>query len=146
MRYFRRALDRIRRAVDERLDGEVGTKAYAVAAALRLIDVGLVRTGNEESARLDRRGATALHADHLEVCDEDEPYITIEYTARGGRLRTVVVEDDQLVRVSGNTGAVARASYVHPLVLEADDAAIEDAWRRSRRSVRARHRMRRWPR
>lgn len=34
----------------------------------------------------------------------------------------------------GNTRAVARASYVHPVVFDASDDEVEDAWRSSRRS------------
>lgn len=210
MRYFPKALRRIRIAVEEGLAGEVGTKDYAVAGALRLIDVGLVRTGNEESAQSDRRGATTLSADHVDLSD-DEPYIRIEYTAKSGKTRSIVVEDDLLatvlaeladadqerlfwfeqdgesVRVTashvnaaiaeiagpafsakdfrtwggsrealiyrasgggvieavdaaaevlGNTRAVARSSYVHPLVLQAEDSEIEESWRRSRNSAR----------
>ncbi len=41
---------------------------------------------------------------------------------------------DAAASVLHNTRTVARASYVHPLVFDAPDAAVEDAWRSSRRS------------
>jgi len=41
---------------------------------------------------------------------------------------------DAAASVLHNTRTVARASYVHPVVFDAPDAAVEDAWRSSRRS------------
>ena len=62
------------------------------------IDVGLVRVGNDESAAQGRHGASTLHADHLEF-ESDLGYVTLTYTAKSGKERTVVVEDDEFVEV-----------------------------------------------
>ena len=207
LRYFGRALERLRQAAEEGLAREPGSRTHAVSAVLRLIDVGLVRVGNDESAAQGRHGASTLHADHLEF-ESDLGYVTLTYTAKSGKERTVVVEDDEFVEVLhdladtdaerlfwyldddgsevrvradlvnrmiaeivgpafttkdfrtwggsraalearldgadsveavdaaaevlGNTRAVARASYVHPVVLDADIDVLEEGWRRSR--------------
>ena len=57
--YFARALIPIRRQVSAWLDHEVGSRDHAVGAALRLIDTGLLRIGNRESAGDGRRPGSA---------------------------------------------------------------------------------------
>lgn len=42
---------------------------------------------------------------------------------------------DAAAEALGNTRAVARSAYVHPTVLEAPEADVIDAWRRSRAST-----------
>lgn len=176
---------------------------------LAIIDAGLLRVGNEQSAEQGHYGATTLVADHL----DDDGHLVLEYIAKSGKERAVVIEDEQLAdiiveladtdtdterlfwfrdedgeqreitaavvnatiaavagsaftakdlrtwggsrvvleaRVAGlgtvasldavaeslgNTRAVARASYVHPDVMSADDARVYAVWRSSRRST-----------
>lgn len=98
LRYFPRALKTLRRATAEWLEDEPGSETLALGAALRLIDVGLVRIGNEASASNDHHGATTLEAEHAQF-EPDEGYVELQYTAKGGKARSVVIEDDQLVEV-----------------------------------------------
>lgn len=50
-----------------------------------------------------------------------------------GRRRESEIADAAADALS-NTRAVARSSYIHPAVFDADDDEVDDAWRRSRRS------------
>ncbi len=90
--YFGRAIPDLRAHVAEMLRSQAGSKTLAVGAALRMIDAGLVRVGNERSARTGHYGATTLAADHV---DEDG-YVALTYVAKGGKHRSVVIEDEQL--------------------------------------------------
>jgi len=97
LRYFPKALVSLRETIDKDLQDRLpGTKSYAVAAVLHLIDVGLVRVGNETSADVGHYGATTLSQDHVEV-SEDEGYVMLSYIAKSGKEREVLIEDDQLV-------------------------------------------------
>lgn len=57
--------------------------------------------------------------------------IALEARASGERLLDAV--DDAAAEL-GNTRAVARSSYIHPVVLDADDDVIDEAWSASRSS------------
>lgn len=101
MTHFPRALRILRSAVASELESPAGTKTHAVAAALRLLDAGLVRVGNEQSAEDGHYGATTLHRDHLDTVrgEDTDGYVTLQYVAKGGAERTVVLEDDVLSEV-----------------------------------------------
>lgn len=209
LRYFPRALRRLRAQVEKDLQRQPGDRRHAVAAALRLIDEGLVRVGNEVSAQNGHHGATTLHVDHVDT-EPDEGYVLLQYRGKSGAPRTVVIEDDRLgsaltdlaegghdelfwfcdedgerrsidatdvnttivetvgpafsakdfrtwggsraaleARVAGgdavdaadaasealgNTRHVARSSYIHPAVLDANREEVEAVWSRSRSS------------
>lgn len=205
--YFRRAVVKLRAATDEALDEPLGSRAHAVAAAVRLIDACLLRVGNDQSADNGHYGATTLTIDHV----IDDGHLTLDYVGKSGKTHTVVVEDDDLADILvelatdaddelfwfddpetgrrrraeatdinrfivrhageafsakdfrtwggsaialqgraegerlleavdhaahelGNTRTVARSSYIHPRVLDADDDAIAAAWRAARSS------------
>lgn len=49
-----------------------------------------------------------------------------------GQTGTAVI--DAAAKALHNTRAVARSSYVHPMVIQADDEAVDESWRSSRRS------------
>jgi len=228
LRYFGRALTQLRKQAQLDLEEPLGSRAHAVAAAVRTIDEGLLRVGNEASADEGHYGATTLHADHVESSktapensqaddgkqgkDAGGGFVTLRYIAKSGQERSVTIEDEELgdiieemrdadaprlfwyddpttderqnvtasdvnawiaqitgpafsakdfrtwggSRASlvaratgettieavdsaaeelGNTRAIARASYVHPLVLNATDQEIEALWKRSRSSA-----------
>lgn len=226
LRFFARAIVLIRKGVADALDRPLGSRDHAVAAAVQLIDRYLLRVGNEESAAKGHHGASTLTIGHLVddvACDRSDGtrptaadaditgFIALEYTAKSGQQRQVIIEDDDLADVLttlaadaedglfwfdktqdgtkrradardinrfivecagpafsakdfrtwgasstalqaradgkglldavdlaadelGNTRAVARASYVHPSVLQSGQEIIDDAWGRSRRS------------
>jgi len=98
MRYFPRALKQLRSAADLSLSAEPGSRSYAIGAVLRVLDLGLLRIGNEDSAQSEHHGATTLHADHLDVAP-DEGYVELRFRSKGGKERTVLIEDDELVEV-----------------------------------------------
>lgn len=54
--------------------------------------------------------------------------------ARARGVDDVPAVIDAAADVLHNTRAVARSAYVHPTVLDASDEAVEEAWKRSRRS------------
>jgi len=205
--YFRRAVVQVREATEDALDQPLGTRAHAVAAAVRLIDSCLLRVGNHQSATNGHYGATTLTVDHI----VDDGFLALDYIGKSGKTRSIVVEDDDLSDILielahdaddelfwfddpetgerrrasasdinrfivqhagaafsakdfrtwggsavalqgraegerlldavdhaaaelGNTRAVARSSYIHPAVLDADDDEVGAAWRSSRSS------------
>lgn len=213
MGHFLRALTRLRTMIGDGLDAPVGTEAHAVAAALRVVDSGLVRVGNPRSAASGHFGATTLEVDHVDLGDEvvrisfvgkgavardveltdaetidavrrltergrrqrdgDEPLFWYEsddgerrglqasdlndamrscvgpaFTVKdfrtwgGSRVAlearaagaTVLEAVDEAASALGNTRAVARASYVHPHVLDASDDEIGAVWQGCRSS------------
>lgn len=96
--YFPKALRRLRPVVSDWLDEQIGSERYALGAVIRLLDVGLLRLGNDVSAAGGAHGATTLHADHV-TADPDEGYVVLQYRGKGGKARTVVVEDDEMMDV-----------------------------------------------
>ncbi len=95
LRYFPKALRKLRTFTADALDQPVGTKPHAIAASVRLIDVGLLRVGNERSALAGHFGATTLGPDHF--IDDDR--IELSYVGKSGKNQRVVIEDDQLIDV-----------------------------------------------
>lgn len=206
--YFGRAIVKIRKASTAALHQPIGSRDHAIAAAVMLIDRELLRIGNHRSAKDGHYGATTLTVDHV----VDDGFVALEYTAKSGQERTVMVEDDDLADVLtdlaedaddelfwfddalgggrrratatdinrfiiehagpafsakdfrtwggsrlalaaraegdrlldaidlaaeelGNTRAVARHSYVHPVVTQAEPSTIEHVWSSSRSST-----------
>ncbi len=205
--YFRRAIVQVRVATEDALGQPLGTRAHAVAAAVRLIDTCMLRVGNDQSATNGHYGATTLTVDHI----VDDGFLALDYIGKSGKTHSVVVEDDDLSDILielahdaddelfwfddpetgerrrasasdinrfivqhagaafsakdfrtwggsavalqgraegerlldavdhaaaelGNTRAVARSSYIHPAVLDADDDEVGAVWRSSRSS------------
>ncbi|MEJ7801593.1 MAG: hypothetical protein WKF60_13800, partial [Ilumatobacter sp.] len=116
--YFCRAVVKLRVATDAALDEPLGTRAHAVAAAVRLIDACLLRVGNHQSAENGHYGATTLTVDHV----VDHGHLAVEYVGKSGKTHTVVVEDDDL------------SDILVELAHDADDEAIAEVWRASRSS------------
>lgn len=96
IRYFGRALPGLRTFIAQSLDSPEQSKELAVGAVLGVIDAALLRVGNEQSSAAGHYGATTLEADHVEVEDGSDGHVTVSYVSKGGRPRTVVIEDEQL--------------------------------------------------
>ncbi len=92
IRYFGRALPGLRTHIAQLLESPPGSKPLAVGAVLGVIDAGLLRVGNERSSDDGHHGATTLHADHVDA----DGHVILEYVAKGGKARSVVIEDEQL--------------------------------------------------
>lgn len=101
--YFGRALTLIRKATERSLEQPLGSRHHAIAAAVRLIDQHLLRVGNTGSATNGHHGATTLTVAHLveDRSDDggDPGFVTLDYTAKSGQHRQIVVEDDDLADV-----------------------------------------------
>ncbi|NNE12509.1 MAG: DNA topoisomerase IB [Ilumatobacter sp.] len=94
--YFGQALPIIRKVTQKAVDREpVGARDHAIAAAIRLIDTCLLRVGNHRSAANGHYGATTLTVEH--VIDDDT--VELEYAAKSGQTRTIVVEDDDMADI-----------------------------------------------
>lgn len=92
IRYFGRALADLRSHIALAMEAPVGSKALAVGAVLGVIDEGLLRVGNEQSAGVGHYGATTLAPDHL----DQDGHIVLDYVAKSGKARSVTIEDQQL--------------------------------------------------
>ncbi|APE28283.1 DNA topoisomerase IB [Aurantiacibacter gangjinensis] len=69
----------------------------AVAAVVKLLDLGAVRVGNTQYAKKNRSyGATTLQHRHAEVTGKT---LRLRYTAKGGKKRDVKLSDSSLARV-----------------------------------------------
>jgi DNA topoisomerase IB len=89
---FAAALPRLRRAVARDLDREELSRERVLAAAVRLLDLGLFRVGGEEYA--DRNGSyglATLERDHVTVGRAGT--LEFDYPAKGGARRVRVVID-----------------------------------------------------
>ncbi|MGE0859285.1 MAG: DNA topoisomerase IB [Gammaproteobacteria bacterium] len=97
LRDFGRALPTLRRRVeaDLALPGLSDTKV--VAAAVRLLDLTLMRIGNTEYARLNGSfGLTTLRNRHVRVAGEQ---VLFSFRGKGGRAQRLGVIDRRLARI-----------------------------------------------
>ena len=93
---FGAALRRIREAGDAAMAGPRHDKSRVVAAAVRLIDSGLVRVGNSAYARDNGTyGATTLGERHAEVRGDS---VALDFRGKSGRRREIDIEDPALAR------------------------------------------------
>ncbi|SLN35285.1 Eukaryotic DNA topoisomerase I, catalytic core [Aquimixticola soesokkakensis] len=80
---FARALPRIRARVRRDLHEDVGEEAFALAAAVLMIDRLAIRVGNDTYARDNGSyGITTLQRRHLRL---DDGGLTLAFTAKGGK-------------------------------------------------------------
>ena len=90
---FGRALPLIRQAVQRDLNAKLGTKPNVIATAVRLLDVKLVRPGNEQYAKQGTTGASTLQPGH--VSPEGK---RLHYIGKSGKTIDVEVDDRKLQR------------------------------------------------
>ncbi|MGH7565370.1 MAG: DNA topoisomerase IB, partial [Gemmatimonadota bacterium] len=94
---FAKALPRIRQRVDEHLAASGLPREKVLAAVVRLLELSLIRVGNEEYARSnDSYGLTTMRDRHMEV---DGPTIRFEFRGKGGKRHEVDVRDRRLARI-----------------------------------------------
>lgn len=96
--YFGKALRRIRPTVFEILQTEqAGDEEFALAAATRLVDSGLLRVGSGVYHRTSgTQGATTLIEDAVERADRETGTIELSFAGKGGKHREVSVDDSLL--------------------------------------------------
>jgi len=94
---FARALDQIRRRVDMDLARPGLPRAKVLGAVVRLLELTLIRVGNDEYARLNRSfGLTTLRNRHARV---HGTRVRFRFRGKGGRLHEVGIRDRRLARL-----------------------------------------------
>ena len=98
---FGRALPKLRKKVEEDLEGKATAPETVLAAVVRLIDETRMRVGNEEYAKDNKSfGATTLRNRHAKVAGGR---LKITYAGKHGVKRTVTLVDRNLVRIAKRT-------------------------------------------
>ncbi|WP_230770357.1 DNA topoisomerase IB [Sphingomonas sp. Leaf4] len=91
---FGHALPALRRAVERDLKARKLSRERAVAAVVRLLDLGRVRVGNEGYARDNKSyGATTLRKRHAHLTGTK---LKLQYRAKSGKLRVLTITDRSL--------------------------------------------------
>lgn len=93
-RSFGELLPLVRKRVETDLAGRSVTREHAVASIVRLLDLGVVRIGNEAYAKENESfGATTLRQDHAQVKGST---LKLKFKAKSGKLREMTVTDKRL--------------------------------------------------
>jgi len=94
---FAARLHRIRDAIERDMTGPRFSRRRVVASAVRLVDRGLVRVGNDAYARANGTyGATTLRREHVEA--EPDGSIVLDFTGKSNKERHLAFEDPALAR------------------------------------------------
>ena len=94
---FGSLLPLVRKRVEEDLAGRALTRERIVASVVRLLDLGVIRVGNEHYSRTNRSyGATTLRQRHAEVTGKT---LRLSFKAKSGKQREVTLSDNHLVRL-----------------------------------------------
>jgi DNA topoisomerase-1 len=93
---FGEALPRLRAKVEADLKLRGLCKEKAVAAVVRLLDLGTIRVGNEAYAQANKSfGATTLRKRHAQVKGQK---LRLQFRAKSGKLRVMTITDGSLSR------------------------------------------------
>jgi len=94
---FAQALPRIRRRCEKDLARRTLTREKVLAAVVRLLELSLIRVGNDEYARLNRSfGLTTLRNRHVEVRGST---IRFRFRGKSGRQHEVGLRDRRLATI-----------------------------------------------
>jgi DNA topoisomerase-1 len=94
---FGRALPRIRKRVEADLSQPGLPRTKVLAAVIRLLELTLIRVGNEEYARLNRSfGLTTLRGRHVQV---EGPRLRFRFRGKSGSLVEAGLSDRRVARV-----------------------------------------------
>lgn len=92
---FGHALPRLRAKIETDLRKRALTRDRAVAAVVRLLDLGHVRVGNEGYAKANKSfGATTLRRRHAKL---EGRTLRLQYRAKSGRMRVLRITDGSLI-------------------------------------------------
>lgn len=98
---FGRALPRIRRRVSRDLTRRGIPREKVLAAAVRLLELTLIRVGNDEYERLNASfGLTTLKDRHARVSGAS---IRFRFRGKGGKTQEVTIRDRRLARIVART-------------------------------------------
>jgi DNA topoisomerase I len=93
---FGEALPKLRAQVEADLKLRGLCKAKAVAAVVRLLDLGSIRVGNEAYTKENKSfGATTLRKRHVKVKGQT---LKLQFRAKSGKLRIMTITDGSLSR------------------------------------------------
>jgi DNA topoisomerase-1 len=93
---FGEALPRLRAKVETDLKLRGLCKEKAVAAVVRLLDLGSIRVGNEEYAETNKSfGATTLRKRHARIKGQT---LRLQFRAKSGKMRILTITDGSLSR------------------------------------------------
>ncbi|WP_336986117.1 DNA topoisomerase IB [Altererythrobacter aquiaggeris] len=93
---FGNLLPLVRKRVTDELRGIKLTQERAIASVVRLLDLGVVRVGNEAYTKSnDSYGATTLRQRHADISGNT---LRLRYQAKSGKTRDITVNDGTLVR------------------------------------------------
>src|SRR5436190_912762 len=142
---FADALPTLREAMSEHMEHEPMTPEWTCALAVRLINLGWFRVGDDRYTNAHKTfGITTLRKGHVKVRGSR---IAFRFRAKHRVMVHTAVVDSAVAAMMrtvgerlGNTPAVARASYVSPAVVDQylDGRTIDDFRPRHLRVVRAR--------
>jgi len=91
---FGRLLPKLRKRVERNLAGTRLTRERALASVVRLLDLGVVRVGNESYAKANNSfGATTLRQRHANVSGQT---VKLRFKAKSGKTAEVSVTDRRL--------------------------------------------------
>jgi DNA topoisomerase-1 len=94
---FAEALPKIRAQVDKDMRRPNLTREKVLATVVRLLEVSLIRIGNEEYAKENRSfGLTTMRNRHAEV---DGSIVRFQFRGKSGKRHLVEVSDRRLARV-----------------------------------------------
>lgn len=94
---FGHALPRLRKQVEADLKTRGLSKTRAVAAVVRLLDLGRVRVGNEDYAKANKSfGATTLRSRHAKLKGST---LKLQFRAKSGKLRNLTITDRSLAGI-----------------------------------------------
>jgi DNA topoisomerase-1 len=94
---FARVIPKVRRRVDRDLRSRELTREKVLAAVVRLLELSLIRVGNDEYARLNRSfGLTTLRDRHVKV---DGTAVRFRFRGKSGQDHEVDIRDRRLATV-----------------------------------------------
>ena len=97
MAAFGRALPRLRARVDQDLGKRGMPREKVLAAVVRLLELTLIRVGNDEYARQNRSfGLTTLRKSHVDVHGAG---VVFEFRGKSGKQHRTLLHDARLARV-----------------------------------------------
>ena len=94
---FGSLLPLVRKRVEDDLSGRSLGRERIVASVVRLLDLGVIRVGNERYSKMNKSfGATTLRQRHAEVTGKT---LRLRFRAKSGKLRELALTDGHLARL-----------------------------------------------
>lgn len=122
---FARALPALRKRCDDELRRPGLPREKVLAAVVRLLEITLIRVGNEEYARANASfGLTTMREEHVDV---DGARIHFQFRGKSGKEHVVDVRDKRLARIVARCQDLPGEELFHYLDADGAPHAIESA-------------------